>query len=144
MRGAKITEKRRVLEEALAGRTVEQAAELLGLTPRHVYRLKRALLTDMTGQTARQGSGDVTGPAEMSLCAGPAAATVGPVGSIAPTAQEPPLELEETKLMLPADIKTWMLTRAAKRRERGQPSMSRVVIDLVRAEMDREERGAAE
>lgn len=145
MRGAKVTEKRRALIAALTGRTVEGAAELLGLTPRHVYRLKSALLTGLTAPTERQsysGSEDVTAPPEMSLCASPDAPTFAPVGSTASPAAPEQIELEETKLMLPADIKTWMLTSAAKRRERGQPSMSRVVIELVRAEMARERGGS--
>ena len=153
----RIGDKKRALHEALSGRTVEEAAELLGLSPRHLYRVKRQLLgdeTDVTGMTfetavaevtamtAGQDDMDVTEREDMtatvgkSLSYGSHKPSFAPVDAMATVAGEG--VMEDTRLQLPRDVKEYLQVRAIRNRERGHLSLSREVVEIIRREMERE------
>ena len=127
-------EKRAALIEALRGHTVEEAAEALGLTPRHVYRLKQMLLTGRQGCQHNEGTEGTEGMTSTSLRDGDHGPTFAPVASMAIPETE---ELEGTKVHLPLDVKRYLQHRAVETGG-GRPSMSRVIVELVRREMARE------
>jgi len=111
-----ISAKRAALREALAGRTVEEAASTLGCSPRQLYRLKRALLTE------RQ-------PEAPKLAAPPPAKPV-----------------TKLSVLVPKHVKDWLEVEALKRKQRDRLprlSVAPVVVELVEEAMRREQ-GAAD
>lgn len=145
----RIEDKKRALREALAGRTPEDAAPLLGISPRHVYRLKKLLLdeadltgltsgqeltsrhhltrltgmTVLTGDTERQvetALGALTGTPEESLTSRHAMPTLGRRVHMGSMAVVAEKATEELKVQLPKRMKDWLERKALHRKQTGE------------------------